>query len=131
MRAELERHEGGDLGLRVGEVVGAGALAGGLAEGVEVRFPPVRVPDLEVLFPVAVVDGAGVRRVPGLPEGVGGAFFVGGGAEEFGGLRGGVVEDLDGEAVDDGDGAGGGGWGCVVGEDGEGGAGGGDGVEGA
>ena len=42
----------------------------------------------------------------------------------------GVVENLDGDAVDDGDGAGGRGWHCVVGDDGEDCAGGRDWIEG-
>lgn len=41
----FEVHVGGELGVRVGEVVFGGASAGGLAEGVEVHGPPDWVPD--------------------------------------------------------------------------------------
>lgn len=100
---EFEVHVGGELGLRVGVEVVGGAGAGGLAEGVEVRGPPDRVPDFEVFDPVAVVDGAGVGGVPGLVE------VKGLGVSEDGvGFLDGVVEDFAGEAVEQTDGAGGG-----------------------
>ena len=110
-----------------------GAEAGGLAEGVEVRGPPDWVPDLEVLDPVAVVDGARVRGVPRLVEvGADGAFGVSGvGVEGDGLLLDGVVEDSGGDAVEYGDGAGGRCWDFVVGIDGEGWAGDGQGIKGA
>ncbi len=83
----FEIHVGGELGLRVGVEVFGGADAGDLTQGVEVRGPPDRVPDLEVFGPVVVVDGAGVGGVPGLVEVVvigfgslgvdGGVFFDG------------------------------------------------------
>ena len=98
-------HVGGELGLRVGEEVVVGAEAGGLAEGVEVRGPPDRVPDLEVLGPVILVDGAGVGGVPGLVEV--GTFGVGVIGEAGDGFFDGVVGDFGGQAVEDADGAGG------------------------
>lgn len=120
---EFEVHVGGELGLRVGEEVFGGADAGGLAEGVEVRGPPDRVPDEEVLGPVAVVDGAGVGGVPGLVEV--GVFGHGGVSEDGGRFFGGVVEHSGGEAVEDADGTGGGRCGFDVVDDGDGWAGGG------
>ena len=123
----FEVHVGGDFGLGVGVEVVGGALAGGLAEGVEVRGPPDRVPDLEVLDPVGVMDGTWVGGVPWLEEvGALGALGVGGVGENGGGLVDGVAEDSGGDAVEDGDGAWGGCWDFVVGDDGEGWAGGGD-----
>ena len=131
----LEVHVGGELGLGVGVEVGGGAQARGLADGVEVRGPPDRVPDSEVLVPVAVVDGARVGGVPGLVKLVHigdvaawGGWHVG---EDAGILGGGVVEDFHGDTVDDGDGAGGGAWDFVVGDDGQDWGGGWDRMEGA
>ena len=98
-------HVGGELGLRAGEVVVLGAEAGGLAEGIEVRGPPDGVPDLEVLGPVVLVDGAGVGGVPGLVEV--GAFGVGVIREGGDGFFDGVVGDLGVLAIEDADGAGG------------------------
>lgn len=114
----FEVHVGGDLGARVGVEVVGGAGAGGLAQGVEVRGPPDRVPDLEVLEPVAVVDGPGVGRVPGLVVDVvafGVSEDVGFNADgSFDGS--GVVED--GDAVEDTDGTEG--WVCDFGGRGDG-----------
>lgn len=138
VRVVFEVHVGGHFGLGVAEEVFLGAEARGLPEGVEVRGPPDRVPDFEVLFPVAVVDGARVGRVPGLvgvrgdeavgASGVGGVGDVG--IDGGGLLLDAVVEDLGGDAVDDGDVAGSRCWDLVVGFDGEGGAGGGQGIKG-
>lgn len=106
----FEVHVGGDLGLRVSVEVVGGAGAGGLAQGVEVPGPPDRVPDLEVLEPVALVDGARVGSVPGLVQGV--VVYGGfGRLAEIGrqaeiGLDGsGSVEDSRGDAIEDTDGA--------------------------
>ena len=44
----FELHVGGELGVFVGVEVVGGAVAGGLAHGVEVLGPPDGVPDLEV-----------------------------------------------------------------------------------
>lgn len=107
----FEVHVGGELGVRVGEEVFGGASAGDLAEGVEVHGPPDRVPDLEVYFPLVVVDGAGVGGVPGLLEA--GGIGIGGVGEDRGVSFDGVVEESGGEAVEDAEGAGG--WCCVVG----------------
>ena len=102
----FEVHVGGDLGLRVSVVVFGGADAGGLAQGVEVRGPPDRVPDLEVLGPVAVVDGAGVGGVPGLVE----AWVIDGKAvsEDRSGFFNGITEHSSGDTVEDAERAGGG-----------------------
>lgn len=133
VRVVLEVHVGGHFGVAVGEEVFVRAEARRLPEGVEVRGPPDRVPDLQVLDPVVVVDGARVGRVPGLVEvradeavGAGGVGVDGGGL-----LLDGVVEDPSGDAVDDGDGAGGRCRDLDVGLDGEGGAGGGHEIKGA
>lgn len=133
VRVVFEVHVGGDAGGGVGEEVFVGAEAGGLPEGVEVVGPPDRVPDLEVLVPVFVVDDARVGRVPGLVEVRADELVRAVRAGDVG-LDGdgfGVVEDLGGDAVDDGDVAGGRCWDLVVGLDGEGGAGGGQGIGGA
>lgn len=107
----FELHVRGELGLFVGVEVVGGAVAGGLAHGVEVLGPPDWVPDVEVFLEVAVVDGAWIGDVPGL--GVGGIAFRGvpgvvEGGVAFGevwedGL--GVFGDFLGDAVDDGEGA--------------------------
>lgn len=115
---EFKVHVRGQLGVPVGVEVGGRAGAAGLAEGVEVLGPPDRVPDLEVLDPVAVVDGARVGGVPRLP-GVGpfgGHRYVG---EDGGFVFDGVVGDFGGDAVEDDDGAGGRRWGFLVVKDGE------------
>ena len=108
----FELHVGGEAGVFVGVEVVGGAVAGGLAHGVEVLGPPDWVPDLEVFFEVAVVDGAWVGEVPGLGDG--GVAFSGvpgvfEGRVAFGkvcedGV--GVFGDFLGDAVDDGEGAG-------------------------
>ena len=108
----FEVHVGGELGGRVGEEVFGGAGAGDLAQGVEVRGPPDWVPDLEVFFPLVVVDGAGVGGIPRLVE-AGRIIGISGVGEDRGGFFGGVVEDSGGEAVEDAEGARGGC--CVVG----------------
>lgn len=135
VRVVCKVHVGGHFGLGVGEEVFGRAEARGLPEGVEVPGPPDRVPDLEVLEPVAVMDGARVGRVPGLvgvEVDADEAFGAGGVGVDGGGLLlDGVVEDFSGDAVDDGDVAGGRCWDLVVGFDGEGGAGGGQGIKGA
>ena len=107
----FEVHVGGELGVRVGEEVFGGALAGDLAEGVEVHGPPDWVPDLEVFFPLVFVDGAGVGGVPGLVEA--GGIGISGVGEDGGVVFDGVVEDSGGETVEEAEGAGG--WCCVVG----------------
>ena len=135
MGVVFEVHPGGELGLGICEEVGGGAEAAGLAEGVEILGPPDWVPDLEVLEPVAVVDGARVGSVPGLVQvDTLGSFGVGGVGEDGGALVGGVidgvidgiVEDSGGDAVEDANGVGGRCWNFVVGDDGEGRADGGD-----
>lgn len=101
---EHEVAVGGELGLRVGVEVVGGAVAGGLADGVEVQGPPDRVPDLEVLGPVTVLDGAGVGGVPGLVEvDTWGVNFVGQDGSVF---FDGVAKNSVGDAVEDDDGAG-------------------------
>ena len=112
----FELHVRGELGVFVGVEVVGGAVAGGLAHGVEVLGPPDWVPDVEVFLEVAVVDGARVGGVPGLGEG--GVAFGDVGEDGWG-----VFGDFLGDAVDDGHGAGDGCWDKVVGDDGEGGAG--------
>ena len=105
----FEVHVGGQFGVGVGEEVLVRAEAGGLPDGVEVQGPPGRVPDAEVLEPVAVVDGARVGGVPGLVEVcclAGGAVGAGGVGLDGGGLVDGFVEDEGGDGGEDGGGAG-------------------------
>ena len=117
VRVVFDFHVGGDLGLRVDEVVLVGAQARGLPERVELHGPPDRIPDFEVLVPVVVVDGARIGGVPWLVD-VEGVF--GGVGMDGIGLLNVVAEDSDGDAVEDGDGTGG--W-CgryIVGHNGQG-----------
>ena len=102
----FEVHVGGELGLRISVEVFGGTGAGGLADGVEVRGPPDRVPDLQVLGPVAVVDGAGVGGVPGLVE----AWVIDGKgvSEDVSGFFNGVIEHSRGDTVKNAERAGGG-----------------------
>ena len=99
----FEVHVGGELGVRVGVEVFGGTDAGDLAQGVEVRGPPDRVPDLEVFGPVVVVDGAGVGGVPGLVEAVVIGFRSVGEDGSF--FFDGVVQEPSGDAVEDAKGA--------------------------
>ena len=108
----LELHVCGEPGVFVFVEVVGGAVAGGLAHGVEVLGPPDRVPDLEVFLEVAVVDGAWIGEVPGLGDGEI-AFSGVPGVVEGGAAFGEVWEDglgvfgnFLGDAVDDGEGAG-------------------------
>ena len=135
MGVVFEVHPGGEFGLGIGEEVVVGAEAAALAERVEILGPPDWVPDLEVLEPVAVVDGARVGGVPGLVQvDTLGSFGVGGVGEDGGALVGGfidgvvdgIVEDSGRDAVEDTNGAGVRCWNFVVGNDGEGRADGGD-----
>lgn len=102
VRIVFEVHVGGQLGLGVGVEVIGGAVAGGLADGVEVHGPPDRIPILEVFGPVAVVDGAGIGGIPGLVKT--GAIGISGVGEAGSG----VFEDCVGNAVDNSHGTGGG-----------------------
>ena len=77
-----------------------------MAEGVEIRGPPDRVPYLQIFVPIVGVDWAGVGGVPGLVET--GVIGIRGVGEDSRFFFNGVAEDSRRETVENAEGAGGG-----------------------